>query len=82
MTRLPCCVPHCRRTRGDRKGDPVSRYSEWICGDHYKLVDKELKLRRRQLRRRHGDTPRGRWADDVMWAKIRKQAIERGLGIS
>lgn len=67
--RLKCCVPFCNRTRGDRKGDPVNRYSEWICGDHWKLVDRRTKLFRRRCdtalekarrevaayRSRHGD---------------------------
>lgn len=46
--RLQCCVPFCGRSRGDRKGDPVDRYDEWICGDHWKLVSRRTKLFRRR----------------------------------
>jgi len=82
MTRLRCCVPHCKRTRGPRKGETAVPFTEWICSEHYKPVDKKLKVLRRRLRRRHGPTERGRRADHVMWAKIKKQAIERGLGLT
>jgi hypothetical protein len=43
--RLPCCVPFCRRTTRDD-----GRFSEWICGAHWRLVDKEL----RRLKSRAG----------------------------
>lgn len=45
--RLPCCVPFCRRTRGQRKDDryPIEA-TEWLCADHWKLADRRL----RQLR--------------------------------
>lgn len=37
--RLQCCVPYCRRTRGQRKGEPpISSDEEWICGRHWPLV--------------------------------------------
>ena len=43
MSRTPCSVPHCGRTR---QGDPGAL---WICGDHWKLVarDRRIALRRR-----------------------------------
>jgi hypothetical protein len=41
--RIPCCVPFCRRTR---RND--GRFSEWICGAHWRLVDKKLKRLKKQ----------------------------------
>jgi hypothetical protein len=43
--RLPCCVPFCRRTIGAE-----GTFSEWICGRHWRLVDKDL----RRLKSRAG----------------------------
>lgn len=43
MTRLPCCVPFCRATRGDRKGDPLVPGMEWICSKHWRHVDRRTK---------------------------------------
>lgn len=83
--RLQCCVPFCRRTRGRRNGDPAGGVREWICGDHWRLIDK--------ARRRVWGRIRGRWrrfgppaaADDMadrLWASLKRQATERALGIS
>lgn len=60
--RLCCCVPGCRRTRGQRKGEPpITAGMEWICGDHWKLVPTFLRQRKSRLGRRYrrafGDTP-------------------------
>lgn len=50
--RIGCVVPGCRRTRGDRKGDPLQPGMEWICGEHWALVDRSLKRLRARSRRR------------------------------
>lgn len=78
--RLQCCVPFCTRSRGDRKGDPIAQYTEWICAAHYALVDKSLKIRRQRLRRRHRGSRRGHWLDQLVWKKMKRQAIERAMG--
>lgn len=40
-----CCVPGCRRRSSKFK-------SEWLCGDHWRLVDKRLKVyRTKRLKR-------------------------------
>ena len=69
--RLPCCVPFCRRTTKDNRG-----FNEWLCSKHYGLVDQKLKaLRRRALRR-------GRYElDELIWRRLKRQAIERAVGL-
>jgi hypothetical protein len=75
---LACIVPFCRRTRGQRKGEPPIRPGEeWICGPHYRLVDPALKA----LRRRAARAKRWRLAW-MLWGKTKRQAIERAVGIS
>lgn len=43
--RSRCCVPFCRRTS--------TRFpQEWVCGEHWRLVDRDLKrFRTKQLRK-------------------------------
>lgn len=81
-SRLSCAVPFCRRWRGDRKDDPVSAYSEWICGDHWRLVDRRLRrlFKRMQRRLRAGAlcaSPHR--LHDYVWERMKRQAIERAL---
>ncbi len=81
MTRLSCCVLFCRRTRGDRKGDPLRPGMEWICGPHWRLVDKSIKRLRAANRRRHGKSLLAHKIDGVLWRRAKNQAIQRGVGI-
>lgn len=77
--RIGCCVPFCRRTRANV--NPA--YDEWICGDHWRLIDK--------ARRRVWGRVRGRWrrfgppaaAGAIaarLWVSLKRQAIERAMG--
>lgn len=79
--RVPCCVPFCRRTYRDDDGSCV----EAICGKHFRLADKNLRIKltkcRRQVRTGKRSLERGRKLDDYLWGKIKKQAIERAAGI-
>lgn len=85
--RLSCCAPFCKRTRGDRKGDPLTPSLEWLCQDHWKLVPARLKRRRAKLRRmekRTGDPARLARIDEAdrkAWEACKKAAIERAAGI-
>lgn len=77
--RIACCVPFCRRTTGR------TEFSEWLCGDHWRLIDK----RRRQVygrymrqwrRYSHGKiVPQ---AVDRIWNRLKREAIERAAGIA
>lgn len=85
--RIACIVPFCPRTRGDRKGDPLTPNMEWLCQVHWPLVPKRLKRRRSKLRRlarRTSDTTRLariKRADIAAWKACKAAAIERSAGI-
>lgn len=74
--RIRCAVPFCRRTRGDRKGNPVTEGMEWICGEHWVVTSRAWRWRLSLFRRR------GR-SDLVerMWDRLKRQAIERAMGV-
>lgn len=46
--RSSCCVPFCRRTTA---AFPPGH--EWVCGEHWRLVDRALKALRRKFRLRY-----------------------------
>jgi hypothetical protein len=82
IDRISCCAPFCKRTIGKNK--LAYGFSEWLCQKHYGLVDIKLKRRRAALRRRNIkriDAERYVKTDDRMWARIKKQAIERATGV-
>lgn len=75
--RIPCVVPFCRCG--------ATCYPEGhsiICPKHYRLVDRALKAKRRQVRaayKKRGleDSRRARWAERVLWRRMVQQAITR-----
>lgn len=75
--RMACQVPGCRRTRGQRKGEPpLTPTTEWICGDHWRMVPRELRrllftARRRRRQRLHA----------LAWRRAKRAAVERAAGI-
>lgn len=79
--RIQCCIPFCRRTRGGRKGDPLRDGSEWICGEHWRLVPR----RQRQAYGRYAREWRrfGAWepAAARLWRWIKRRATERAMGV-
>lgn len=85
--RIGCCIPFCRATRGDRKGDPLTAHMEWICSRHWHAVPRRLKRRRSKLARmlaRTADPERRERinkADSVAWAACKRAAIEAAGGI-
>jgi hypothetical protein len=57
--RIGCCVPFCRHTRGQRKGEePIREGEEWVCGEHWRRVPRRDRARltraRRWYRKRFG----------------------------
>lgn len=76
--RVPCAVPFCRRTRAP------DQFTEWLCGDHWRLVDARLrKLRRKILKRLQRGATGGNVAklDVWTWERAKRQAIERAHGL-
>lgn len=68
--RIPCLVPHCRR--GTRRFPD----GEFICGKHWPLVSRKLKLLMRKAKRRQ------KWQlCATIWRKMRRQAIEGAFGL-
>ena len=90
-TRLRCCVPFCGRTRA-----PQDRFAEWVCPQHWTAVDKRLRRLHAGCKRAGNKAFwRKGWADVVadprlarmaareirVWARCKRQAIERAAGI-
>lgn len=78
--RLHCEVPGCRRTKAKQSDD----YREWLCSKHWPTIRKD---RRRVLKRLHRQGKRTGWTNKMLirelrlWRAIRREAIERALGI-
>lgn len=87
VDRISCCVPFCPRTRGDRKGDPITPGMEWLCHDHWRTVPTRLKRRRAKIRRIEKRTNdacvvlRAEEVDAAVWNACKRHAIERAVGI-
>lgn len=82
--RIPCCVPFCKRTASRAK---FPEAAEIICGKHYRLASPVLRQRLSKLRRRaarYSDIrkiKRAEILDAWLWERIKRQAIERAVGI-
>lgn len=72
--RIRCLVPFCRRTTA------AGRFSEWVCGRHWRQVSRRLRTRYHRAKRRA--LRRGRAEDAAravcLWLHCREQAIGRG----
>jgi hypothetical protein len=86
--RLPCCVPFCRRTT--LAAPLVAAWgdgAEWICAAHWRNVAPKTKQARASVRRRlkrgdpHHSIEALRALAAGLWAKAKRQAIERAMGI-
>lgn len=74
MSRTRCCIPFCNHSTGK----PVS---EWICGDHWRLIPRIQ--RRVFLRSRRRAVANGHWPPEAerLWRAVKRAAIERAMGI-
>lgn len=80
--RLACEVPHCTRTRGQRKGErPIAQDERWICGEHWRLVPRGMKAILRRARRKAAGGYRSWQAVHRIWGRCRREAIEIAVGI-
>jgi hypothetical protein len=96
--RLPCVVPFCRRTfKNGKLGAPWPDGVEVLCRKHYSLASKHLRVLRGRFRARKAKLKRGAdykrgWVhlrisradrtDTMLWDRIKRQAIERAVGIA
>jgi hypothetical protein len=82
--RIPCCVPYCGRTY---KPEKCPADAEVMCGKHYRLADGSLRGRLRKLWRMYRRTSdreriaRITIACERLWQRVKKQAIERAMGL-
>lgn len=77
--RLGCCVPFCRHTTA-----AWPEADEWICGDHWRLIDKANRQaygRHAKRWRRFRSQDSGR-AARRLWGWLKRHAIERAAGIT
>jgi hypothetical protein len=76
--RLACLVPFCQRTT--RAG----RWSEWVCGEHWRLTDRRLRRllgRVHRNIRREGDRQCLAALEARLWERLKRQAAERAVGL-
>ena len=70
--RISCLVPFCNRTHKSFPSPEV----EWICQKHWAMTSRSTRRFFFLAKRRQ------RWKTyDQIWNKLKKQAIERSLGI-
>lgn len=85
-------VPFCRRTCADD-----GQTNEHICGKHFRVTNKTLRRRYRRLKTRlepvfkapmpdrrsktYADATKGWQQLTTMWIELKKQAIEKAMGI-
>lgn len=78
MTRLCCVVPFCKRTTGR------AEFREWICGDHWRLIDRDRRRAygryARQWRRYYRVAAAGA-VTARLWGALKRMAIERAVGL-
>jgi hypothetical protein len=76
--RIACYIPFCRHTRKN------PGFSEWICGDHWRMVPKDRRRaygRLKRVWRRFHHEADGIRADRI-WSRLKRQAIETAVGIT
>lgn len=82
--RLTCEVLFCKRTRGQRKGEPpITGGEEWVCGDHWRGVRLETRRRFQKLRRaaKADPTERNLGRSWLAWCACKREAIEKAAGL-
>lgn len=75
--RTPCLVPFCRRTASAAF---MRGPGEFLCGNHYPLVDKRLRRLRTRVRLKAGRvgwTPALIALSGRLWARAKGQALDR-----
>lgn len=82
--RIVCSIPFCGRTAARAK---FPQCEEIICGKHYRMASRTWRARRSRLvrfMRRSLDLDKTQHAwrlEDELWRRIKKQIIERVVGL-
>jgi hypothetical protein len=79
VSRQTCLVPFCKHTRRDD-----GRYSEWICAQHWRGVDRQIRRLYARIRREKKRAPAAcdyTHVEGYTWARARREAIENGVGL-
>lgn len=71
IERLRCSVPFCGRTTGEP-------FTEWVCGNHWRLVPKRLRRLYALAKRRRKPSHVLDW----LWQRCKVSAIEAAGGIA
>lgn len=85
LMRTSCLVPFCRRTTSNEKLK-ARRHTEWICGRHWALTDRQARRLLFRIRRKITQRPLSRrlvlqGIEMRLWELLKRQAIERAAGI-
>lgn len=82
MTRTPCCVPFCRRTKATEQL-AARGHDEWICADHWRAVPAGLRHLKAAISRRMRRSPTHARAHALarVWGQCKRAAIEAAGGL-
>lgn len=84
--RIRCVVPFCGRTFKLLAGEDAD--TETICGKHWRLGDKALRVKRARYMRminrgvQEPELSRAYWQAHRLWEVVKVQAIERAMGVT
>lgn len=64
--RVSCCVPFCKRSRGDWRDDPVTADMEWICANHWRALPSRRRRLYSTIHKRANEEP----AEQFQWKRL------------
>ena len=85
--RIPCCVPHCRRTIARERlaeGYDDRTHWEWICSKHWTAIPRRRRLAYLRAKRQFFTRPGSYWRAPALcrlWIRLKREAIERAAGL-
>jgi hypothetical protein len=82
MTRTRCCNPFCRRTTSTERL-AAKGHNEWLCPDHWRLVNPKLRLLYRRVNRKL-KLRRSNVLEGIAyrtWEKCKREAVEVSGGL-
>jgi hypothetical protein len=75
---MRCCVPFCEHSTKD-----TGEFREWVCSEHWKGLPRQRRLAYNRVKKRWKDhkRPEDGIALDHLWARMKRAAINRALGL-